>query len=100
MNLSIKPEVLEEIRCRVCNNSNPEKFTLVYDKEKFAVFSCNDCGLYFIPPYYRKKIDYGNYKDEKVTEAVRAGNNWVKIQRHKLRLKFIQKYEQKKRDQF
>src|SRR4051812_206011 len=91
--LAVKPEVLEEIRCCVCNNSDPKQFTPVYSKEKFEVFSCNNCGLYFIPPYYRKKIDYRNYKDEKVTEAVRKGNNWAKIQRHKLRLKFIQKYK-------
>jgi 2-polyprenyl-3-methyl-5-hydroxy-6-metoxy-1,4-benzoquinol methylase len=93
MSAVVKPEVLEDIRCCVCNNSDPQKFSLKYSKEKFEVFTCNNCGLYFIPYYYRKKIEYGNYKDEKVTEAVRKGNNWVKIQRHKLRLKFIRKYK-------
>src|SRR5688572_1751399 len=90
---AVKPEVLEEIRCCVCNNSDPKKFSPVYFKEQFAVFSCNTCGFYFVPPYYRKQITYTNYKDEKVTEAVRKGNNWAKIQRHKLRFKFIQNYK-------
>lgn len=93
MSLSVKPEVLEDIRCCVCNNSDPKQFSFKYGKENWEVFTCNNCGFHFIPPYFRKKINYGNYKDEKVTEAVREGNNWIKIQRHKLRLKFIKKYK-------
>lgn len=85
--------IFEDIRCCVCGNADPNAFKVKYQKEKFAVVTCNTCNLHFIPPYYRKKITYGNYKDEKVTEAVRQGNNWVKIQRHKLRLSFIKKYK-------
>ena len=82
----------EDIRCCACGNSEPDKFHLKYQKENFAVVTCDSCSMHFIPPYYRKTISYTQYKNEAVTEAVRAGNNWVKIQRHKLRFKFIQKF--------
>ncbi len=82
----------EDIRCCVCNNNNPEKFNLKYQKDNCAIVTCNNCGFYFIPPYYRKQIKYTQYKNSDVTQAVRSGNNWVKIQRHKLRFKFIQKF--------
>lgn len=82
----------EDIRCCVCGNTNPDKFTLKYQKENYAVVTCDNCSLHFIPPYYRKKIQYTQYKNADVTAAVRSGNNWVKIQRHKLRFKFIQKF--------
>lgn len=88
----LSPEVLEEIKCCVCGNSNPKEFSLVYKRENFDVLTCNKCSFYFIPPFYRKQIKYQNYKDDSVTQAIRSGNNWVKIQRHKLRFKFIQKY--------
>ena len=84
--------LLEGVRCCVCENEDPKQFTLKYEKTNFAVVRCNHCSLHFIPPHYRKKIIYTQYKNEEVTKAVRSGNNWVKIQRHKLRFKFIQKY--------
>lgn len=86
-------DIFEDIRCCVCGNENKTDFKVKYKHEKFAVVTCNACDLHFIPPYYRKKITYGNYKDEKVTEAVRQGNNWVKVQRHILRMKFIKRYK-------
>lgn len=82
----------EDIECCVCGNHEPNGFELKYQKEKFAVVTCNACSLHFIPPYYRKKIEYTQYKNADVTTAVRAGNNWVKIQRHILRFKFIQRF--------
>jgi 2-polyprenyl-3-methyl-5-hydroxy-6-metoxy-1,4-benzoquinol methylase len=82
----------EDIHCCVCGNNDKDKFQLKYQKENFAVVTCNVCSLHFIPPYYRKKIQYTQYKNADVTAAVRAGNNWIKIQRHKLRFKFIQKF--------
>ena len=91
--MSESAEIYQDIKCCVCENSSTKDFTLKYKKEKFSVFTCNLCGFYFIPPYFRKKISYQNYKDEKVTEAVRKGNNWIKIQRHKLRFKLIKKYK-------
>ena len=82
----------DEICCSVCGNKELKQFTLKYEKATFAVVTCNACSFHFIPPYYRKKIEYTQYKNADVTNAVRAGNNWVKIQRHKLRFKFIQKF--------
>lgn len=82
----------EDILCCVCCNKDADKFTLKYQKENFAVVTCNACSFHFVPPYYRKRIEYSQYKNADVTAAVRAGNNWVKIQRHKLRFRFIQKY--------
>jgi 2-polyprenyl-3-methyl-5-hydroxy-6-metoxy-1,4-benzoquinol methylase len=82
----------EDIHCCVCGNDDKDKFQLKYQKENFAVVTCNNCSLHFIPPYYRKKIQYTQYKNADVTAAIRAGNNWIKIQRHKLRFKFIQKF--------
>lgn len=82
----------EQIFCCVCNNANPSEFTLKYQKENFAVVTCNTCSHHFIPHYYRKQIQYTQYKNAEVTAAVRAGNNWVKIQRHKLRFQFIKKF--------
>jgi len=89
---SLPAFMAEEICCSVCGNKNPEEFTLKYEKENFAVVTCNNCSFHFIPPYYRKKIEYTQYKNADVTAAVRAGNNWIKIQRHKLRFKFIGKF--------
>jgi ubiquinone/menaquinone biosynthesis C-methylase UbiE len=82
----------EGIHCRVCNNTNPEEFRVVYDFSDFVVVECHRCKFNFIPYAYRKNIKYHQYKDADVTAAIRAGNNWVKIQRHKLRLQFIKKH--------
>lgn len=87
------PDIFEDIRCCVCGNTDHSKFNVKYQKETFAVVECQSCSLMFIPPYYRKSIDYHNYKDENVANAVRAGNNWVKIERHKLRYDLIKKYK-------
>lgn len=87
------PNIFEDAHCAVCGNSNPSDFKLNYQKENFAVIECKKCTFNFIPPYYRKQISYENYKDENVTNAVRNGNNWVKIERHKLRYQLIKKYK-------
>jgi 2-polyprenyl-3-methyl-5-hydroxy-6-metoxy-1,4-benzoquinol methylase len=85
--------IFEDVHCCVCNNTNPENFKINYKKETFSVIECKTCSFTFIPPYFRKKISYENYKDENVANAVRNGNNWVKIQRHKLRYNLIKKYK-------
>ena len=82
----------EDIQCCVCQNQDPKKFQLKYQKEKFAVVVCTQCDFHFIPPYYRKRIEYSNYKNSSVTEAIRNGNNWLKVQRHKLRFKFVSQF--------
>lgn len=87
------PNIFEDVNCCVCNNSNPSDFKKLYIKEDYTVLECGKCSFTFIPPYFRKQIKYDNYKDEKVTEAVRNGNNYVKFERHKLRYNLIKKYK-------
>lgn len=82
----------EDVRCCVCGNTHTDKFSVKYQKQNYAVVVCSVCDFHFIPPYYRKRIEYVQYKNQDVTTAVRSGNNWVKIQRHKLRFRFIQKF--------
>ena len=87
------PDIFEDVHCCVCGNTNPSDFKINYEKEKFSVIECKKCSFTFIPPYFRKQISYDNYKDENVANAVRNGNNWVKIERHKLRYDLIKKYK-------
>lgn len=86
-------DIFEDVHCCVCDNKNPADFKVLYQKEKFSVVECNKCSFTFIPPYFRKQISYENYKDENVANAVRNGNNFVKIERHKLRYDLIKKYK-------
>ncbi len=87
------PDIFDEAICCVCNNSDPKEFKVKYQKENYSVCECNKCSFVFIPPYFRKQISYENYKDENVAIAVRNGNNFVKIERHKLRYNLIKKYK-------
>jgi 2-polyprenyl-3-methyl-5-hydroxy-6-metoxy-1,4-benzoquinol methylase len=84
-----------DIRCCVCSNTNVADFTIIHQFDTFAVVNCDVCSFKFIPPYYRSEIVYTQYKDSKVTEAIRSGNDWIKIERHKLRFDFIKKYVKK-----
>jgi 2-polyprenyl-3-methyl-5-hydroxy-6-metoxy-1,4-benzoquinol methylase len=85
--------ILQDIRCCVCNNEDINSISFKYRKENFIVVECNKCSFIFVPQYFSKKISYEDYKDEKVLEQVRKGNNWLKIQRHLLRFKLIRKYK-------
>jgi 2-polyprenyl-3-methyl-5-hydroxy-6-metoxy-1,4-benzoquinol methylase len=85
-------EYNQNINCEVCGNNNHENFSLKFTRPDFKVAQCNDCGFVFIPQFYREQIPYENYRDEEVLESVRRGNNYIKIRRHKLRLKLIKKY--------
>lgn len=87
------PDIFEDVHCCVCGNTTPTEFKVNYQKENFSVIECKKCAFNFVPPYFRKQISYENYKDENVTKAVRHGNNWVKIERHKLRYQLIKKYK-------
>jgi 2-polyprenyl-3-methyl-5-hydroxy-6-metoxy-1,4-benzoquinol methylase len=83
----------EDTRCCVCNNKDTDNFLLKYRKEGYIVVECKNCSFVFIPQYYSKKVSYEDFMDEKVLEQVKKGNNWLKIQRHLLRFKFIGKYQ-------
>lgn len=85
--------VLKDIRCCVCNNTDTKRFSFKYQKKDFSVVECGNCSFIFIPQYLSKKISYDDYKGEDVLEQVRKGDNWLKIQRHLLRFKFISKYQ-------
>jgi len=89
---TLAPEVLANVRCCVCNNQHPDKFTPAFKRDNFEVVRCTACDFIFIPPYYRNQIKYHQYKGSDVLDAVRSGNNWVKIQRHKLRFQLISRY--------
>jgi len=86
-------KIFEGAVCSVCGNTDTSHFAVAYAKEGIDVIQCDKCSFVFIPPYYRKTVSYTDYKDEKVADQVRKGNNWVKIQRHKLRFKLIKKYK-------
>jgi len=85
-------QFLNEIECKVCKNHNETEFSRKFRKDDINIVQCSECGFVFIPPYYRKQINYSEYKNEDSLKAVIAGNDWLKIQRHKLRYKTIQKY--------
>ncbi|HNQ66848.1 MAG TPA: class I SAM-dependent methyltransferase [Bacteroidales bacterium] len=80
------------IRCEVCGNSAAEDFFVKFERHDFLITECKECGFNFIPQFYRQQIAYENYRDEEVLESVRRGNNYIKIRRHRLRLKLIKKY--------
>ena len=86
------PEFLIDVECKICNNCDVAKFTTMFSKDKLNIVQCDTCGFIFIPPFYRKQIDYTEYKNEDTLKAIIAGNDWLKIQRHKLRYKTIRKY--------
>lgn len=88
----MEKQFLNEIECKVCRNQDKTKFSPKFYKNEVNIVQCNECGFVFIPPYYRKQIDYTEYKNEDSLKAVIAGNDWLKIQRHKLRYRTIQKY--------
>jgi 2-polyprenyl-3-methyl-5-hydroxy-6-metoxy-1,4-benzoquinol methylase len=85
--------IYEDVRCCVCGNTDEKQFSIKYVKDGIDVIQCAKCSFVFIPPYYRKTITYSNYKDERVAEQIKKGNNWLKVQRHLLRYKLIQKYK-------
>ena len=87
--------ILDGIECKVCKNKEKNSFIPKFKKDGLTIVQCNKCEFIFIPPYFRKNIDYKNYKDENVLNAVIKGNDWLKFQRHLLRFKTIQKFQSK-----
>jgi len=89
----IENKILEDIECKVCKNNSTENFIPKFFKKDLTIVQCSTCGFVFIPPYFRKDINYKNYKEEDILQAVIKGNDWLKIQRHLLRFKTIRKYQ-------
>lgn len=88
-------EILKNIECKVCKNNDKKSFELAFKKNELEIVKCSKCSFIFIPPYFRKQIKYSDYKDEFVLKQIRLGNDWIKIQRHRLRYKSIKKYKPK-----
>ncbi len=88
----MKPYLEDKIQCQCCLNADKSKFEEKFKKGDLIILECKNCSFVFIPWYYRKNITYHDYKNEEVLNQIRKGNNWLKIQRHLLRFKLIQKY--------
>ncbi|MBX7242142.1 MAG: class I SAM-dependent methyltransferase [Bacteroidia bacterium] len=90
--------ILEGAKCIVCGCQDASQFKPwmeVHRTTTFLLHQCQQCSFIFLPLYYRKDIDYTQYKGESVLEQVRRGNNWVKVQRQKLKFDLISKYHPK-----
>ena len=85
--------VFQGIRCIVCQNSDEKKFKIKFKKTDCEIVECLVCRFHFIPPYYRRQIDYRDYKSSDVTAEIKKSNQWLKIQRNLLRFQLIQKYQ-------
>ena len=92
---SPKMQIFENIKCIVCQNTDNKLFSLRFTKENCAVVQCQQCSFLFIPPFYRKQIDYTNYKSTDVTTEIKKSNQWLKIQRNLLRYQLIKKYKKR-----
>jgi len=88
-----KPDIFQDIRCIVCGNKNKETFHVLYEKDTCSVVRCEQCSFQFIPPFFRKGIDYSNYKSSEVAREVARGDVWLKIERNLLRYRLIQKFK-------
>jgi len=86
------PDIFEDIRCIVCKNQDKNLFSVKYQKDNCSIVECKTCSFHFIPPFYRKKIDYTKYKSQEVAEEVKKADVWIKIQRNLLRYKLIHRY--------
>lgn len=86
-------EIFEGIKCAVCQNSDKNLFSIKYRKTNCSIVECQRCSFHFIPPFYRKQIDYTAYKDNSVAEEIKKGDPWLKIQRNLLRYQLIHRYK-------
>lgn len=78
--------------CPLCNNCNKDQFEVLYShKPEWEIMVCNDCSFTFIPDAYRDAADCKDYKDESTLQHVKQGNNWIKLQRQRQRMGFLEK---------
>jgi 2-polyprenyl-3-methyl-5-hydroxy-6-metoxy-1,4-benzoquinol methylase len=78
---------------KICKACRGENITLAFIKKDVEYYKCRDCNFVFVPSKYRTKIDYREYKNEAVYHEIVRGNNWLKTQRHRLRVKLLKRYE-------
>jgi len=65
----MEQQFLNEIECKVCKNQDKTKFSPKFYKNEVNIVQCNECGFVFIPPYYRKQINYC-YVNLKLTDII------------------------------
>lgn len=86
-------KIFENIRCIVCGNTALNKFEIRFQKTDCTVVECCNCGFHFIPPYFRKQVDYSEYKSKDVAAQVKQADVWIKIQRNLLRYQLIHRFK-------
>jgi len=92
MSVPTNKEIFKDIECIVCKNRDKSLFSIKYRKPDCSVVKCKVCSFHFIPPFYRKGIDYTQYKTQEVAEEVKRADVWIKIQRNLLRYQLIHRY--------
>ena len=83
---------MDKIHCTVCGNHHPERFQVRHRRPDFKVVECLDCTFHFIPPSFRKGVDYTKYKYADVAAEVAKADVWLKVRRNLLRYRLIRKY--------
>jgi 2-polyprenyl-3-methyl-5-hydroxy-6-metoxy-1,4-benzoquinol methylase len=78
--------------CKVCSQSGEDGFSILYSFDHYRVAKCKTCSFTFVPPGEGGEISYDHFKSERELETVRRGNDWLKFQRHKLRINYIRKF--------
>jgi len=86
-------EIFQDIKCIVCKNEDKNLFSVRYRKSDCSIVRCEVCSFHFIPPFYRKQIDYTRYKSREVANQVKQADQWLKIQRNLLRYQLIHRYK-------
>jgi SAM-dependent methyltransferase len=87
------PETLEGKPCKVCGAAGMDSFRLLYTLPTCEIARCRSCGFTFVPPWWRRNIEYTTYKSAATALEIRKGNNTLKLARHKLRLRFIRRFK-------
>jgi 2-polyprenyl-3-methyl-5-hydroxy-6-metoxy-1,4-benzoquinol methylase len=77
--------------CAVCGNADPEAFRVHHQRPAFRMMRCLRCGFLFIPPEYRKALDYSEYKPADVARRVARADLWIKKERNRLRYDAIRR---------
>lgn len=87
------PKAVGALLCPLCNSNNQHQFQVLYSREPvWEIVVCTHCSFTFIPGCYRHGRSTEYYQDDTVAKVVKQGNNWVKLQRQKLRLFFLKKF--------
>lgn len=90
------PKTVGALHCPLCKSSDERRFRVLYsNKPAWEIIVCDHCSFTFIPGHYRSAMGSEYYEDDSVVQHMKQGNNWVKLQRQKLRLSFLKKFVRK-----